>query len=308
MVTSAPLWSVLVVPVILAGFAAIAVLADALLAVRAAGRPARLAAAGPVAETARLLVGQRRVTLASDALLWRLGVLTVPAAGMLAALVIPFGTVTASRMSVGVVWFNAMEVLTWAALWMAGWGANAALSLVGGYRYVAQGLAYELPLMLALISAATGAQSLNVADIVAAQSHLWFAVWMPAAFLVYLAGVYGFSFLGPFAYPAGTDLASGVLAEVSGVDRLVIEAGRWLLLAAGAGMAVPLFLGGGTGPLLPPWAWSAIKTLAVLAVLTWARRRLPVLRADRYAELAWVVLIPLSVVQALVPALVDLTR
>jgi len=308
MVTSAPLWSVLVVPVILAGFAAIAVLADALLAVRAAGRPARLAAAGPVAETARLLVGQRRVTLASDALLWRLGVLTVPAAGMLAALVIPFGTVTASRMSVGVVWFNAMEVLTWAALWMAGWGANAALSLVGGYRYVAQGLAYELPLMLALISAATGAQSLNVADIVAAQSHLWFAVWMPAAFLVYLAGVYGFSFLGPFAYPAGTDLASGVLAEVSGVDRLVIEAGRWLLLAAGAGMAVPLFLGGGTGPLLPPWAWSAIKTLAVLAVLTWARRRLPVLRADRYAELAWVVLIPLTVTQALVPALVDLTR
>jgi len=227
---------------------------------------------------------------------------------MLAALVIPFGTVTASRMSVGVVWFNAMEVLTWAGLWMAGWGANSALSLVGGYRFVAQGLAYELPLMFALISAATGAQSLNVADIVAAQSHLWFAVWMPAAFIVYLASVYAFSFLGPFAYPAGADLAGGVLAELSGVDRLVIEAGRWLLLAAGAGMAVPLFLGGGAGPVLPAWAWSAVKTLAVLALLTWGRRRLPVLRADRYAELAWVVLIPLSVGQALVPALVDLTR
>ena len=309
MVTSAPLWSVLVVPALLAAFTAAAVTADALLAARAAGR--RVSAgvlAAPLAEVPRLLAAQRRTTLAPDPLLWRLGLATVPAAGVLAAVVIPFGQVTASRMSVGVVWFNAMEVLIWAALWMAGWGANAALSLVGGYRYVAQGLAYELPLMLALISAATGAQSLNVADIVAAQSHLWFAVWMPAAFLVYLAGVYGFSFLGPFAYPAGTDLASGVLAEVSGVDRLVIEAGRWLLLAAGAGMAVPLFLGGGTGPLLPPWAWSAIKTLAVLAVLTWARRRLPVLRADRYAELAWVVLIPLSVVQALVPALVDLTR
>jgi NADH-quinone oxidoreductase subunit H len=299
---------VLVVPVILAGFAVAAVLADALLAARVAGRPARLAAAGPAAEAGRLLVAQRRVTLAPDALLWRLGLCTVPAAGILAALVIPFGTVTASRMSVGVVWFNAMEVLTWAALWMAGWGANSALSLVGGYRFVAQGLAYELPLMFALISVAAGAQSLNVADIVAAQSHLWFAVWMPAAFVIYLASVYAFSFLGPFGYPAGTDLAGGVLAEVSGVDRLVIEAGRWLLLAAGAGMAVPLFLGGGAGPLLPPWAWSAIKTLAVLALLTWGRRRLPVLRADRYAELAWVVVIPLSVVQALVPALVDLTR
>ena len=308
MIASAPLWSVLLVPAILGGFAAAAATADAVLAARAAGRPARPALAGPLAEAARLLVAQRRVTRAPDVLLWRLGLVTVPAAGVLAALVIPFGSVTASAMSVGVVWFNAMEVLTWAGLWMAGWGANSALSLIGGYRFVAQGLAYELPLMFALISPAAGAQSLDVAVIAAAQSHLWYAVWMPAAFVVYLASVYAFSFLGPFAYPAGTDLAGGVLAELSGVDRLVIEAGRWLLLAAGAGMAVPLFLGGGAGPGLPSWAWSAVKTLAVLALLTWARRRLPVLRADRYAELAWVVLIPLTVIQALVPALVDLTR
>src|SRR6266851_1017739 len=157
MITSAPLWSVLVVPALLAAFAAAAVTADALLAARAAGRPLRAAV------VPRLLAGQRRTTVASDALLWRLGLLTVPAAGVLAALVIPFGDVTASRMSVGVVWFNAMEVLTWAGLWMAGWGANSALSLVGGYRFVAQGLAYELPLMFALIAAAAGAHWLDVA-------------------------------------------------------------------------------------------------------------------------------------------------
>ena len=74
---------------------------------------------------------------------------------------------------------------------------------------------------------------------------------MPAAFAVYLASVYAFSFLGPFGYPAGRDLAGGVLAELSGPDRLVLQAGRWLLLTAGAAMAVPLFLGGGAGPLLP---------------------------------------------------------
>ena len=306
MVTSAPLWSVLLVPAVLAGFAAAAVTADALLAARAAGRPARVAAAGPLAETARLLVAQRRVTLAPDALLWRLGLVTVPAAGVLTALVIPFGTVTVSRMSVGVVWFNAMEVLTWAGLWMAGWGPNSVLSLVGGYRFVAQGLAYELPLMFALISAAAGAQSLNVAGIAAAQGRLWFVVWMPAAFAVYLASVYAFSFLGPFGYPAGRDLAGGVLAELSGPDRLVLQAGRWLLLTAGAAMAVPLFLGGGAGPLLPAWAWSAVKTVAILLLLVWGRRRLPVIRADRYTELAWVVLIPLAIAQTLAVALVVL--
>jgi NADH-quinone oxidoreductase subunit H len=309
MVVSGPLWSVFLVPVILAGFALAAVMGDGVLAARAAGR--RLSAAvvaAPLAEVARLVAGQRRTTPAADRLLWRLGVLAVPVAGILAALVIPFGAVTASRMSVGVVWFNAMEVLTWAGLWMAGWGANATFSLIGGYRFVAQGLAYQLPLMFALITAAAGAQSLNVAEIAAAQRHLWFAVWMPASFVVYLAAVYAFSFLGPFSYPAGRDLAGGVLAELSGPDRLVLQAGRWLLLTAGAGMAVPLFLGGGAGPLLPAWAWSGLKTLAVLAVLVWARRRLPVIRADRYAELAWVVLIPLTIVQALAVALVVLAR
>jgi NADH-quinone oxidoreductase subunit H len=307
MITSAPLWSVMVVPVLLTAFTAVAVTADALLAARAAGRrmsPTELAA--PLAEVPRLLAAQRRTTLAPDPLLWRLGLATVPAAGVLAAVVIPFGQVTASRMSVGVVWFNAMEVLTWAGLWMAGWGPNSVLSLVGGYRFVAQGLAYELPLMFALISAAAGAQSLDVAGIASAQGRLWFVVWMPAAFAVYLAGVYAFSFLGPFGYAAGRDLAGGVLAELSGPDRLVLQAGRWLLLTAGAAMAVPLFLGGGAGPLLPAWAWSAVKTVAVRILLVWGRRRLPVIRADRYAELAWVVLIPLVIVQALAVALVVL--
>lgn len=309
MVASAPLWSVLVVAGVLLAFTVVALVFDAVLAARVAGQPVFAAtAAGPLLEVPRLLVAQRRTTLAPDRLLWRLGLLTVPVAGVLAALVIPFGGVTASRMDVGVVWFNAMEVLTWAGLWMAGWGANSALSLVGGYRFVAQGLAYELPLMFALITAATGAQSLNVADIVDAQGDLWFVVWMPVAFVVYLTGVYAFSFLGPFAYPAGRDLAGGVLTELSGVARLVVQAGRWLLLTAGAGMAVPLFLGGGHGPLLPAWAWSTVKTLAVLALLVAVRRRLPTIRADRYVELAWVVLIPLTIVQALAAALVVLTR
>lgn len=309
MAGSAPLWPVLVVPAVLAAFSAVAVAGDALLAARAAGRRLTPAVAvAPLAEVPRLLAAQRRTTLAADGLLRRAGLLAVPAAGVLAALVIPFGTVTASRMSVGVVWFNAMEVLTWAGVWMAGWGANSALSLVGGYRFVAQGLAYELPWMFALICTAAGAQSLSAADIAGTQQHhLWFGVWMPAAFAVYLASVYAFSFTGPFAYPAGGDLAGGVTAELSGPDRLALQAGRWMLFTAGAGMAVPLFLGGGAGPLLPAWAWSGVKTLVVIALLLWGRRRLPVVRADRYAELAWVVLIPLMIVQALAVALVVLT-
>src|SRR5262249_46856040 len=155
------------------------------------------------AEVARLLAGQRRTTPAADRLLWRSGVLAVPVAAVLAAVGGPFGSVAGSRMSGGGGGVHGMGGLTWAAVWVGGGGANSALSLIGGYRFVAQGLAYQLPLMFALITAAAGAQSLDVTRIVTAQAHLWFAVWMPAAFAVYLAAVYAFSFLGPFAYPAG---------------------------------------------------------------------------------------------------------
>ncbi|QFY09757.1 NADH-quinone oxidoreductase subunit H [Nonomuraea phyllanthi] len=307
MVDAAPWWAVVTAPVLLAAFALCAIGYDAVLAAREAARPIRMTTpARPLLEVPRLLVSQPRRLPAPDALLWRTGVITVPVAAVLSTAVIPFGHVVVADLPVGVVWFNTMEVLTWAGLWMAGWGPNAVFSLVGGYRYVAQGLAYELPLMFALMTPAIRAQSLRVGDIAAAQSQVWFAVWMPVAFVVYLAGVLAFSFLGPFSYPVGQDIAGGLLGEASGVDRLLLSAGRWLLLAAGSAMAVPLFLGGGAGPVLPAWTWSAIKTLAVLALLVWVRRRLPVIRADRYVELAWVVLIPLTVLQALVPALVVL--
>ncbi|MFE9330323.1 complex I subunit 1 family protein [Streptomyces sp. NPDC006925] len=309
MTETAAWWSLLAAPALLLAGAVLAVAGDALLAARDAGRPTTVRTAmRPLLEVPRLLAAQPRRLPAADRLLWRLGVVSVPVAAVLSALVIPFGGTAVADLSVGVVWFNAMEVVTWGGLWLAGWGPNAAFSLIGGYRFVAQGLAYELPLMFALLSAATAAESLRVGDIAQAQHGLWFAVWMPIAFAVYLAGVLAFSFLGPFRYPAGEDIAAGVLGETSGVDRLLLEAGRWLWLTSGAAMAVPLFLGGGSGPGLPGWAWSSLKTLAVLAVLVWVLRRMPVVRADRYVEFAWVVLVPLTLVQVLVPALLVLGR
>jgi NADH-quinone oxidoreductase subunit H len=298
----------LVLPVLLGAAAWAAVAFDAALTARTRGAPAgpATALAVPAREAARLLVGRRRRTVAADRVLAQVGVGVLPVAALLAAAVVPLGNRPAADLSVGLVWFNAMEVLAWAAVWMVGWGANSALSLVGGYRFVAQGLAYELPHMFAIITAGLGAESLRITAIVEAQRGLWFVVLMPAAFGVYLLSAAAMAFWGPFDAPVGADLAGGAAVELSGVDRLLFAGGRWLLLVAAAAMAVPLFLGGGAGPLLPAWAWVAAKTAAVLALLVWLRHRFPTVRMDRFVELSWVVLIPLTIAQALVVALVVL--
>jgi NADH-quinone oxidoreductase subunit H len=309
-----PLWAApaLVAAVTLGALATASL--DAVLTASAERGPARSVreaaarAVAPVREVLRLLVQQRRTTRAADPVAGRLGVVLLPTAAVLAAAVLPLGSRPLTDLTVGIVWFNAMEVLAWAAVWLTGWGPNSVPALIGGYRFLAQGLAYEVPHMLAVTTAALGAQSLAVGDVVAAQQGLWFAVWMPAAFVVYLLSALAMAFWGPFDRPVGRDVAGGAGAELAGVDRIVFFGGRWLLLVVAAGFSVPLFLGGGHGPLLPGWVWTLLKSAAVLALLVWARRRVPAVRMDRYVEVGWVVLTPLVIVQALIVAVLVLLR
>lgn len=276
---------------------------DEVLTARADGAHAG-GASTAVVEVARLMRQRRRITVAADTLLWRIGGAGLIVVAFLMVTVVPLGRWTLFDFDVGVVWFNAMDVMVWALVWLAGWGANSAHSLVGGYRFLAHGLGYELPLMFALVAPAIAAESLRVADVVAAQHGVWFAAWMPVAFMVYCLGVVAFSVWGPFSPALGTDIAGGVAAELSGVDRLVFQGGRYTLLVAGAAFAVPMFLGGGAGPLLPGWLWVLVKTVGLLSVLVWLRGLLPLLRPEKFMEVGWLVLLPLTLVQDLVVAVI----
>lgn len=307
--TVAPGWAIAALG-ILGALAVTAAMLDGALAARAGGKPGGTMG-GPVrpfGEAARLMRQRRRTTVEADRLLWRLGGAGLLVVAALMVTVVPLGEWTIFDLDVGVMWFNAMDVMVWALVWLTGWGANSAHSLVGGYRFLAHGLGYELPLMFALVAPAIAAETLNVRAVAAAQEGLWFAVWMPVAFLVYLLGVAAFSVWGPFAPAIGTDVSGGARAELSGVDRLVFEAGRYALLAAGAAFAVPMFLGGGAGPLLPGWAWVLVKTVALLAVLVWLRRRLPAFRPDKFMEVGWMLLLPAVLVQDLVVAVIAVWR
>ena len=303
----APVWA-LAGAALLAGLVFVAAAMNGMLAARAEGQAWSAAVRWPVSETARLLRQRRRSTVSADTLLWRIGGAGMLVAALLKITVIPFGDWTLFDFDAGLVWFNAMDVLVWAFVWLTGWGGNSAHALVGGYRFLALAVAYELPLMFALLAPAIAAESLNVGAIVAAQSELWFIVWMPVAFLLFSIGVIGFSVWGPFAPALGPDVAGGAAAELSGVDRLVFFAGRYAVLAAGSAFAVPLFLGGGAGPLLPAWAWFLLKAVLVLAAFVWVGRKLPLIRPDQFMEVGWVLLIPAGILQDLVVALVMVNR
>ncbi len=291
------------------------VIALMLLATAAAGLSAALEArdreaslrsglVAPVSEAARLLVQRPRRTVSADRLLWRAASSAVVPLAVLIVAFVPLGDQALVAHPLGVVWINALDVVAWAVMWLLGWGANSLTSLVGGYRFLALALAYELPLMFALTAPAIAAGSLDLGEIAAAQDGLWFVVWAPVAFVAYCWGVLGFSVRPPMDPGAGTDVNGGILTELAGVDRLLVLVGRHCLLVAGSAAAVPLFLGGGAGPLLPAWSWVLVKTLLLALALVAVGRRVPTLRADKLLEVGWVVVLPLVVAQDLVVSVV----
>lgn len=302
--TDTAIAAVLLLPLGVVALAAIAASANGALDARSMGAPIRSGFAAPLRDIARLFRQQRRTIPGADSLLWRIAGAGLGIAAVLKVLVIPFGGFTFADLPVGLVWFNAMDVLLWALWWLLGWGANSTWSLVGGYRFLAQALSYEIPLMFALTAPAVGAGSLRLLDVQAAQQHLWFVVWMPVAFVVFAASVVAFSSWGPFHTALGADIGGGVLTELSGIDRLLVLGGRYAVLVAGAAFSVPLFLGGGAGPLLPPGIWVVLKTCLVLAALLGLRRLIPMIRPDRLAEIAWVIVVPVVLVQLAVVAVV----
>lgn len=258
----------------------------------------------PWREAARLLRQRPRHTVSADRLLWRSASSAVLPLAVLIVAFVPLGAHALVDHPLGLVWVNALDVVAWAVMWLLGWGANSLTGLVGGYRFLALALAYELPLMFAITAPAIAAGSLDLAEIVAAQDGLWFVVWAPVAFVAYCWGVLGFSVRPPMDAGAGADVVGGIGAELAGVDRLLVHAGRHALLVAGAAVAVPLFLGGGAGPLLPGWAWVLVKTFVVSTALVLVGRRLPTLRPDKLLELGWVVVLPLVVLQDLVVSVI----
>jgi len=255
----------------------------------------------PLADASKLLLEERSSTKMPDALLWRLGGIIVFTMPLLAAVVIPISPgLAVADLPSGIVWWTALMALLWVGVYLLGWGPNAVFPMVGGYRFVALALAYEMPLAIVIITVGLIGESLQVSEIVAGQTGLIYALWAPLSFAIYLLCASAQAFWGPFSFPMGSDIEGGVAADLSGVDRLILLCGRYLILVVAAAFAVPLFLGGHHGPLLPGWLWILIKTVFMLLLLVGSRWFWPRLRIDRFEEFAWVVLIPVSLIQLFV--------
>jgi NADH-quinone oxidoreductase subunit H len=225
---------------------------------------------------------------------------------LLSFLVIPFSqTLIIRDMNVGVLLILAFASLTVLAVLMAGWASNNKYSVFGAIRSVAQNVAYEIPLLITLMSIIIMVGSLSLADIVNAQSKYWFIVVQPIAFILYITCATAETNRAPFDLPeAESELVAGFHTEYTGMRFALFFLAEYTNMFIVSAIATVFFLGGWRGPFLPGIAWFLIKVYAVIFLIMWFRWTFPRVRFDQLITFAWKILIPLAFANLLITAFI----
>lgn len=191
-------------------------------------------------------------------------------------------------------------------IFMAGWSSNNKYAVLGGMRSVAQVIAYEIPVLLAMLSVVLVAQSMNLREIALAQSRgVWYIVLQPVAAILFFIGITAETNRAPFDIPeAESELVGGFHTEYSGMRFALFFFAEYTNMLVLGALGATLFLGGWHGPLLPGPVWLLLKAYAVIFVMMWIRWTYPRLRFDQLMTLAWKVMIPIALVNLVITALV----
>jgi len=273
------------------------------------------------AEVGKSLQKEDIVPAAADRRLFKLAPYMVIAAVLLVYVAIPFGPdAYFANFDAGIFYALAVSSFSVIGILVAGWASANKYSLLGGLRAAGQLIAYELPMVLAVIGVVIQAGTLNLQGIVAAQANGKIfgigAIGNPyvltqiVGFGVFLIATQAELTQTPFDMPvAESELVAGYITEYSGLRFLLFFIGEFASAGALAALAATLFLGGWYLPGLDLHAnyMNVVGPLVLLAkimllgaVIFWVRFTYPRFREDQLQKFAWKVLIPISLINILV--------
>jgi NADH-quinone oxidoreductase subunit H len=258
------------------------------------------------------------MTKEADRRVFALAPAVVVLSTFLVFVVIPAGPrLVVAPLDVGIFYALAVSSLSVIGVLMAGWASANKFALLGALRAAAQLIAYELPLVLAVVGVVIQAGTMNLQGIVGAQQNGeifgWGGIGNPyiltqfVAFALFMVAAQAELTQPPFDMPvAESELVAGYMVEYTGFRFLFFFIGEFGTAFAFAALAATMFLGGWSVPwvhgsaadLLGPLVLFA-KVMFVAFLMFWARFTYPRLREDQLQALAWKWLIPIALLNIL---------
>ena len=274
-----------------------------------------------LAEVGKFLQKEDITPARADRQLFALAPYIVLASTFLLVVVVPFGPdAYFANLDTGIFLALGLSSVSVIGVLIAGWASANKYSLIGGLRAAGQLIAYELPMVLAVVGVVIQAGTLNLQGIVAAQHQGeifgWDGIGNPyiltqlVGFVVFLIATQAELTQTPFDMPvAESEIVTGYITEYSGIRFLLFFIGEFATAAVFSVLAATLFLGGWALPFVDldddvmNIAGPLIlfgKMMLVGLLIFWVRFTFPRFREDQLQAFAWKYLIPISLVNILV--------
>lgn len=265
----------------------------------------------PIADGIKMLVKEDTVPAGADKVVFSLAPLVAAVAAMLVYAVIPFGPDTGhgalagADLNIGIFYILAVGAVSLIAILMAGWSSNNKYALLGAFRAVAELLSYEVPQVLSITVVVMLAGTMQMTQIVQAQTVPFIFPLFATAIIFFISGV-AESGRTPFdLVEAESEIVAGYHIEYSAMKFSMFFLGEFVHAFAVCAVFATVFLNGWEGPILPPYVWFLLKSGAIFFIMMWIRGTLPRFRIDQLMAFNWKFLVPLSLVNLMVVAIAD---
>lgn len=270
----------------------------------------------PLADGAKLLLKETVFPTGADKAVFVAAPMLTFILALIGWAVIPFdsGWVLAD-INVGVLYLFAISSLGVYGIVMAGWASNSRYAFLGAMRSAAQMVSYEVSIGFVIITVLLFAGTLNLSEIVEAQSSAgiasllglehggilgWYVWPLFPMFIIFFISALAETNRHPFDLPeAEAELVAGYQVEYSSMTFALFFLGEYMNMILMCGLTTLLFLGGWHSPIpgetfIPGVIWFALKISFLLFVFIWVRATLPRYRYDQLMRLGWKVFLPVS--------------
>lgn len=263
-----------------------------------------------VADGIKLITKEDVRPAKADRLTWSLAVYVSVAFTVVAWGPLPWSEdIHFSNVATGVLFILAFSAVAPLAEMMAGWGSNNKYSLYGAIRAAALDVSYEIPLLFAVAAVLLMTGTLSTQGIVLAQDGLWYILPQIVGFVIFFVTALARAGLVPTDLAESeSELVAGFTTEYSGMRFglffVVIFSNVFFISA----LMTMLYLGGWQAPFgnlapvldtfigpLTGLFWFIAKTLVLSFVVFWIWSTLPRVRVDQYMNVAWKVILPISI-------------
>ncbi|MEY2418104.1 MAG: NADH-quinone oxidoreductase subunit [Actinomycetota bacterium] len=276
----------------------------------------------PVVEAIKFLQKEDIFPERADRLVFAAAPFVVLASTFLLYAVVPAGPrLVVENLNTGVFFAMAVSSISVIGILMAGWASANKYSLIGGLRSAGQLIAYELPMILAVVGVVIQAGSLSLQDIVHSQADGSmfgfsgignpFIITQFIGFIIFLIAAQAELTQTPFDMPvAESELVAGYMTEYTGIRFLIFFISEFGTAFAFAALASTLFLGGWYIPGVHGTAADVLGPIALMAkimvlgfLIFWIRFTYPRFREDQLQRIAWKVLIPISLANIVITSI-----